>query len=348
MNYMDQQVNYKFTGGLSCGSSDSSLNAGQVTAVGAGTIGCFRGDHNAVLDVVWNNGKKSTVKVHFTDVLASLIGSGNVSDGEFAGQPVSMLLFFYSPEALNCAQAGIGDGLALRRDVDRRLIPLRESARPPSTPRWRQWCPERSTQEGTACRRSPGRCLGPRIGLRTEVASLAVTVAGVRLLTVGGAIHFDLGDALLHRAAHYIVALFFLNAVGTLVAVAGIALRIRGAWTLGALIAVPSIVLLIIAGTRGFPASTSAPSPRAPRSSASPPRPSTPCSGCGSPAATSGSESTYPAGFPTPPLHGAPRSRSWGPSRKCSMKAATRGSVGLWRESWFPQAVAITGAGWPG
>jgi hypothetical protein len=109
VNYMDQQVNYKFTGGLSCGSSDSSLNAGQVAAVGAGTIGCFRGDHNAVLDVAWNNGKKSTIKVHFTDVLASLIGSGNVSDGEFSGQPVSMLLFFYSPQALNCAQAGIGD-----------------------------------------------------------------------------------------------------------------------------------------------------------------------------------------------------------------------------------------------
>jgi hypothetical protein len=92
-----------------------------------------------------------------------------------------------------------------------------------------------------------------RIGLRAEVASQAVTVGGVCLLTVGGAIHFDLGDALLHRAAHYIVALFFLNSVGTLVAVAGIALRIRGAWTLGALIAVPSIVLLIVAGTRGLP-----------------------------------------------------------------------------------------------
>ena len=56
-----------------------------------------------------------------------------------------------------------------------------------------------------------------RVGMRTEVASLAVTVTGVFLLTIGGAIHFDLGDALLHRAPHYLVALFFLNAVGTLV-----------------------------------------------------------------------------------------------------------------------------------
>ena len=92
-----------------------------------------------------------------------------------------------------------------------------------------------------------------RVGLRTEVASLAVTVAGVCLLTIGGVVHFDLGDLLLNRAPHYLVALFFLNAVGTLVAVAGIALRIRGAWTLGALIAVPSIVLLLLAGTRGLP-----------------------------------------------------------------------------------------------
>jgi hypothetical protein len=93
-----------------------------------------------------------------------------------------------------------------------------------------------------------------RVGLRAEVASQAVTVAGVFCLTVGGAIHFDLGDFLLHRAPNYLVALFFLNAAGTLAAVAGIALRIRGAWTLGALVAAPSIVLLLIAGTSGLPA----------------------------------------------------------------------------------------------
>ena len=92
-----------------------------------------------------------------------------------------------------------------------------------------------------------------RVGLRTEAASLPVTVAGVFLLTIGGAIHFDLGDTLLHRAANYLVALFFLNAAGTLAAVAGIALRIRGAWTLGAAVAAPSFVLLLIAGTSGLP-----------------------------------------------------------------------------------------------
>jgi hypothetical protein len=92
-----------------------------------------------------------------------------------------------------------------------------------------------------------------RARLRTEVASTAVTVTGSVLLTIGGVVHFDLGDALLHRAPHYLVALFFLNAAGTLAAVGGIALRVRGAWTLGALVAVPSIVLLLIAGTRGLP-----------------------------------------------------------------------------------------------
>jgi hypothetical protein len=92
-----------------------------------------------------------------------------------------------------------------------------------------------------------------RVGLRTEVASPATTVSGVFLLTVGGAIHFAQGDILLHHAPNYLVALFFLNAAGTLAAVAGIALRIRGAWTLGALIAAPSIVLLLIAGTSGLP-----------------------------------------------------------------------------------------------
>lgn len=108
VNYQERPVTYKFTGGFSCGSSDSSLNAGQVSAVGAGSIGCFRGDHNAVLQVAWNNGKTSAIKVHFTDILASLIGNGTVTEGEFSGQTVNMLLFFYSPEALNCAQTGIG------------------------------------------------------------------------------------------------------------------------------------------------------------------------------------------------------------------------------------------------
>jgi hypothetical protein len=107
VNYQERAVNYQFTGTLSCLSSDSSLNSGKVSALGSGSIGCFRGDHNAVLDVAWNNGKSSTLKVHFTDVLAMLVGSGTVSDGEFAGQPVSGVMFFYSPEALNCAQVGI-------------------------------------------------------------------------------------------------------------------------------------------------------------------------------------------------------------------------------------------------
>jgi hypothetical protein len=108
VNYQEHAVTYHFTGSLTCGSSDSTLNSGTVSAVGAGTIGCFRGDHNAVLQVAWNNGKASTLKVHFTDVLAALVGSGTVSDGEFSGQPVSIQLVFYSPEALNCAQVGIG------------------------------------------------------------------------------------------------------------------------------------------------------------------------------------------------------------------------------------------------
>jgi len=108
VTYQEHPVTYQFTGTLSCVSSDSSLNSGNVTALGSGSIGCFRGDHNAVLQVAWNNGKSSTLRLHFTDVLAALVGNGTVSDGEFAGQSVNGVMFFYSPEALNCAQVGIG------------------------------------------------------------------------------------------------------------------------------------------------------------------------------------------------------------------------------------------------
>lgn len=92
----------------------------------------------------------------------------------------------------------------------------------------------------------------PTAGMRVEVASLAVTVAGVFLLTIGGVVHFDRAE-LVRRAVPYLAVLFYLNATGTLAAVVGIALRIRGAWTLGVLVAAPSAVLYLIAGTHGLP-----------------------------------------------------------------------------------------------
>jgi hypothetical protein len=94
----------------------------------------------------------------------------------------------------------------------------------------------------------------PRAGarLRTEVASMAVTVAGVSMLTIGGVVHLDRAE-LVRRAVPYLAVLFYLNAAGTLASVAGIALRIRGAWTLGALVAAPSAVLYVVAGTVGLP-----------------------------------------------------------------------------------------------
>ena len=107
VNYQEHASTYRFTGTLTCGSSDSTVSSGTVTALGAGSIGCFRGDHSAVLRVAWNNGRSSTLTVHFSDVLAALVGTGTVRDGEFAGQPAGIQLIFYSPEALNCAQVGI-------------------------------------------------------------------------------------------------------------------------------------------------------------------------------------------------------------------------------------------------
>ncbi len=100
---------------------------------------------------------------------------------------------------------------------------------------------------------SIGRAIPREVtGLRAEVGSMAVTVAGVFLLTIGGVVHFDRAE-LVRRVVPYLAVLFYLNAAGTLAAVVGIALRIRGAWTLGMLVAAPSAVLYIIAGTVGLP-----------------------------------------------------------------------------------------------
>lgn len=89
-------------------------------------------------------------------------------------------------------------------------------------------------------------------GMRVEAASRVVTVAGVFLLTIGGVVHFDRAE-LVRRTVPYLAGLFYLNAAGTLAAVVGIALRLRGAWTLGMLVAAPSAVLYLIAGTHGLP-----------------------------------------------------------------------------------------------
>jgi len=91
-----------------------------------------------------------------------------------------------------------------------------------------------------------------RLLLRGAVASPAVTVIGACLLTIAGVVHFDRAE-LVHRVVPYLGSLFYLNPLGTAVAVAGIALRVRGAWTLGVLVAAPSAVLYVIAGTRGLP-----------------------------------------------------------------------------------------------
>jgi hypothetical protein len=107
VTYQERSVQYTFTGTLGCVSSDPTLNAGDVTAAGSGLIGCFRGDHSAVLSVAWNNGKTSSLRLHFTDTVAALVGTGTVGRGEFEGQGASADLLFYGPDALNCASAGI-------------------------------------------------------------------------------------------------------------------------------------------------------------------------------------------------------------------------------------------------
>jgi hypothetical protein len=107
-------------------------------------------------------------------------------------------------------------------------------------------------REGVGLVTRTGGGLPAAIRLRWAVASPALTVAGIFLLTIGGTVHFDRAE-LVHRVVPYLGNLFYLNALGTAAAVAGIALRVRGAWTLGMLVATPSAVLYVIAGTRGLP-----------------------------------------------------------------------------------------------
>jgi hypothetical protein len=234
VNYQEHPTTYRFTGSLTCGSSDSTLSSGTVTALGAGSIGCFRGDHNAVLQVAWNNGRSSTLTVHFSDVLAG-------------GHPAGLLL---------AGGAELRPGGDHRRPALRQLPDRRLSLSRSGDPRRRSAPGDNgaltSRQKGKGMH-SVGRTV-PRAtaGMRVEVAPLAVTVTGVFLLTIAGAVHFDRAE-LVRRAVPYLAVLFYLNAAGTLAAVVGIALRIRGAWTLGLLVAAPSAVLYLIAGTRGLP-----------------------------------------------------------------------------------------------
>jgi hypothetical protein len=102
-----------------------------------------------------------------------------------------------------------------------------------------------------------GGAVGGRV--RAAVPSRTLTIVGVALLTITGVVHFDRADmvhqaaAMLHQPIPYLGILFYLNALGAAVAIAGIAARTRGAWTLGLLVTAPAAVLYVVAGTRGLP-----------------------------------------------------------------------------------------------
>ena len=77
--------------------------------------------------------------------------------------------------------------------------------------------------------------------------SRLVVLAGVFLMTVIGAVHFAKAVDQFQPTEWYVGILFYLNAASALLSVAGMALSIPGAWTLGLAIAAPSFILYFVA-----------------------------------------------------------------------------------------------------
>jgi hypothetical protein len=86
---------------------------------------------------------------------------------------------------------------------------------------------------------------------KTRTSTSLITAGAVLILAVGAIHAIEAPDHLEEQT--YIGVLFVLNAIGALVAAIGIARGMRGAWVLGAVVAIGAFVAFILSRTTGLP-----------------------------------------------------------------------------------------------
>lgn len=88
IGYVPSAGTYELAGTMDC--TSESPRHGEMKGTGTGTLGCSGGTSTALLNVAWDNGKTSTMKVQFRDFADGTGGYGTVDEGEFAGSQVGL------------------------------------------------------------------------------------------------------------------------------------------------------------------------------------------------------------------------------------------------------------------
>lgn len=88
ITYAPAAGTFTLKGTMDCTSETHSH--GEVTGEGTGTLGCSGGMSEAVLEVVWAEGKTSTINLQLGDFAYGTGGWGAVAEGELSGEQVGV------------------------------------------------------------------------------------------------------------------------------------------------------------------------------------------------------------------------------------------------------------------
>jgi hypothetical protein len=86
LRYLPGTGTFTLRGTMDCTSKEFSH--GELTGTGTGTLGCVGGITDAVLKVLWSNGKTSTIELKMGDFAYGTGGHGSVTHGALAGRHV--------------------------------------------------------------------------------------------------------------------------------------------------------------------------------------------------------------------------------------------------------------------
>lgn len=86
VRYIPGTGTFTLRGTMDCTSKEFSH--GDLTGTGSGTLGCVGGFSDAVLKVLWSNGKTSTIDMQMGDFTYGTGGHGTVTHGALAGNHV--------------------------------------------------------------------------------------------------------------------------------------------------------------------------------------------------------------------------------------------------------------------
>jgi len=90
-----------------CRLADSSILSGTLTGAGTGTLSCVAGQGTVHFTVRWDNGRTSAGAFSFGTAGPHVLGSGTVTQGEFAGDKFGVSGEIDPEHPSDCASGGV-------------------------------------------------------------------------------------------------------------------------------------------------------------------------------------------------------------------------------------------------